>query len=184
MSGNLVLSTLKSRFPPPQEVFYAFAVCVLPVFIWSIVVLLNEVPAFVLRLSVWEFLGVVGYTQAFALFESLLLLLLLLLLGAILPARWFRSKFVAVSMAIVLVSAGWAVEANYRRVDPSTWATPELLSVLGLYLLSIAVPYVFIQRFGRLEQILRAIIARLSVLAYIYVSLSVVGILIVLVRNI
>jgi hypothetical protein len=73
------LDIFKRRGISREDILLVFAACVLPVFIWSFYNLLNEVPAFVLRLSVTELIGTSAYVLAFALVESILFFLGLLI---------------------------------------------------------------------------------------------------------
>ena len=161
-----------------------FAACVFPVHVWSIVNVLREVPAWVLRLSSWELVGVIAYTQAFALLESVLISLVLILLSVILPGRFFKDRLVAQSSVLVLVTSGWAIAAHYNDEIIRLWGMRQFLLWSAVYLASIGVVYVLIHRYKRLESLLRALVERVSVLSYLYVFLDFLSVLVVFARNI
>ena len=48
-----------------------FAISMFVVHVWQIINMLQLVPAWRLRLDAWDLVGVIAYTQAFALLESL-----------------------------------------------------------------------------------------------------------------
>lgn len=132
-----------------------------------------------------ELISVIAYTQAFALLESVIILLVLLLLGAILPARSFRDRFVAHSSMAVFVTSGWVAVAHYVYSTIPQMRSPEaLLLGLALYLASIGAFYVLILRYKRLEELIRSFAERLLVLLFVYVSIDVLGIVVVILRHI
>lgn len=161
-----------------------FASCVVPVHVWSILNLLREVPAWVLRLSSWELIGVIAYTQAFALLESVMILLILILLGAILPARFFRDRFVAQGSMLVLLTSGWTVAAHYNYETIRLWHAKEFLFWSALCLASVGAPYVLIHRRKRLKEFIYSFAERLTVLSSIYVSIDLLSAIVVVLRNI
>jgi hypothetical protein len=140
-------------------------------------------PGFVLRLNVWDLVGTVSYTLAFALFESLVLLVPFVLLAVLLPARFFKARFIALSSIIIIISSLWMMYANYYRIDFTGWDMTEALKNLSLYALSLAIPIALVIRNPRLEQIVQALIQRVAVLAYVYVALGCIGVIIVFIRN-
>jgi hypothetical protein len=135
-------------------------------------------------LSSWTITGVSAYMLAFALIESAVIFLALVLVGAILPAQLFRNKIVALGSVIVFITSGWAIAAHYNNEVIRSSDFQELSRWLLLYLASILVPYLLIQRFKRLEVFVSAFADRLTVLLLFYVPFGVLGMIIVLIRNV
>lgn len=160
-----------------------FAACAFPIYVWAILSVLRQVPAWMLRLSSWELVSVIAYTQAFALLESVFVLFCLLFLGAVLPAQLFRDKFVALGSMAVFVTAAWAMIAQYNSEKTSLWGPKDFLPWLVLYSVSIGVPYLLIRRYERLEESVIAFVERLAVLSFFYVSIGVLSVIIVVLRN-
>jgi hypothetical protein len=152
-----------------------FSFCVVLVFAWSIRNLLRAVPAYLLRLDPWEMVGFVAYTQAFALLESVAFLLVLLLLAVVLPARFFRDRFVAQGTMLVLATFGWSYAAIRWHLDLLLW--------IPLYLISVACAYACIHHFERLENLIFSVVERLSVLAIVLVPIGVLSVVVVVIRN-
>ena len=69
-----------------SELLYAFAFCALPVHLWTIYNMLRDVPAWILYMDVWDLIGTISYTLAFALLETFILFLLLVLFSLLLSA--------------------------------------------------------------------------------------------------
>jgi hypothetical protein len=145
---------------------------------------LREVPAWVLRLNTWDLIGVVAYTQVYALAESIVVFLVLIIIAAILPAKLFRDKLVVLGTMIVIISSTWFVFAHYNDEVIRLWGAKEFLFVLFAFLLSILIPYVLIQRYQKVADIIYNIVARVAVLAYVYLFLDVISIIIIVIRNI
>lgn len=183
-NGSAVLATFKARLPDRQQVLLVFAACVLPVFAWALLVYIDQLPALILRLTVWELLGVTSYIFALALVESLVLLMPILLLTLILPTRVFKEHFIAIGSLIVLISSVWLMYANHNDSYDAEWTTTQLLLILAAYLLSLAIPIALVFKFRRLEAIIQSVMERIAVLAYIYVALACVAVVIVIIRNI
>ena len=89
-SGCAALATFRRLLPSWRDLQLVFAAIALPVFAWSIVNVLREMPSWVLRLRTWDLVGVIAYMQAFARFETLVVLLAMILLAVMLPGRLNR----------------------------------------------------------------------------------------------
>jgi hypothetical protein len=137
-----------------------------------------------LRLSSWELVGVISYTLTFALLESLAIWISVVLLGAILPARLLRDKLVAQGSGTVFVTAGWAVAAHYNADGIRQWGLGMFALGFALYLASIGVLGVLIRRHKKLEKLICSLVERLSILSFVYVSLGLVSLVVVIARNI
>ena len=174
----------ESRFPLRKEIVDAFAVIAFVVFSWAIIRFFDRMGGWLYYLTLWEVLSIFAYTQVFALVESLLVALFLLALATILPARLFRARFVAISAMLVLVTAAWAIAAHLNRETLQELPMRMLAFWLGLYGLSVAVIYVLVQRYQRVQALGEMIADRLAVLLYFYIPISLVSLAAVLVRNI
>jgi hypothetical protein len=161
-----------------------FAACAFPVHTWSIVILLRELPAWILRLNIWDLIGVMAYPQTFALIESLIILLVSLLMAALLPGKWFRDKVVALNAVVVFSTAAWAIVAQISYGVIRTWSARSFLPWLAAYLLSTALFYALVYRHKRLEALIVSFVDRLLILAYIYLFVDILSVLVVVIRNI
>jgi hypothetical protein len=181
--GHDLIGLFLKRFPSKAEILSVLVACALPVFAWAIVSYLYALPGFLVRLSLWDTIGTASYPLAFALIESLVLLTTLVLLAAILPRRFLKDHFVAFGSAVVLVSSGWMMRANYLRIDLGGMDRVHLLMYLALYAVSLVISILILVRFERVEQTLVSIIDRMAVLTYFYLALGLVALVIVLIRN-
>ena len=181
-----------SRLPVRREVLQVFSVVLFVVFGWSIRGFLYKVPSFTLYFGLTKNLAILCYMFAFALFESLVVTAALLALAALLPARFLHDGFGYKGFLIVLVATvALIVFEGYYKVDyfkdimagdrssipPFVEGALASLAVLfGLLWLFHAKP--------RLQKYARFIMEQFSVFTYIYVPLGLLGLIVVIVRNI
>jgi hypothetical protein len=182
--GCEALVTSRLRLPPGNDLFLGYAACAFPIFVWSIYHVFKEVPAWLIRLSTWDLIGAVAYTQAFALVESLIVFILLTILAALLPASILRSHFSSLSLTIILVTSVWFILAHFNAETIRLWGGKQFLIWGMLYTLSLAVAIFLVYQLKFLQRVIDAALQRLSVLSYIYVFIGIVSLIIVIVRNI
>jgi hypothetical protein len=182
------LDIFKPRGISREDILLVFAACIFPVFIWSFYNLLNDIPAFVLRLSVSELIGTSAYVLAFALVESIvfffMLFIVLFILALILPRKLWGDHFVAIgSMLAILISAvAMYVQLNYDRV--LKLSLKRTLFDLGLVGLAFVIYYILIMSFPRFESAVRSFVRTASVLSIVYALLGCLSVLTVIFRNI
>jgi hypothetical protein len=170
----------------------AFSVCAFFIYVWSIFHVLYEIPAWVFRLSTWDLIGFIAYTQMLALIESVVIFLVLVFLAAILPSRFFRDKFAAQASMMVLLSSGWAMLAHYNYSDVIIYNNMIMRSEylrqialwFGLYLLTLGAAYGLVYRSKKLENLIRFLASRVTVLASVYVAIGFLSLIVVILRNI
>lgn len=179
------MATFSERFPSKGEIVPVFASCVFSVFSWSIVWFLNVMPGWLLYLSIGDILGILAYTQAFALLESSLILFVLIILAAVLPTQLLRLRFVAQGSMVVFVTTFWLVlfQLIFEPVMLN-WSSSQLFLWLGLALTSIVLACILIHRSSRTRKAITALAERLTVFLYVYIPLGILGLLIVIIRNI
>jgi hypothetical protein len=178
------LVTFRERLPSLSDAGDLFAVCAFPVYIWSIIAMLRELPAWILRLPLWDVVGLVAYTQAFALVESLLFFAGVVGLSLVLPAVWLRQRLPLQGLLLVVVATAVTATFHYAEHTLRSFGLVGLGLLALMPLLLFAAGSYLIRRYGWLEKGALAFVRRVSVLSYLYVSVSFVGLLIVIVRNI
>ena len=160
-----------------------FAAIALPVFAWSILNVLREMPSWVLRLNTWDLVGVIAYTQAFALIETLAVLVTVILIAAVLPAKLFRDHFVAVGSSLVFVAAVWAIAYHLSPVDVTDMARQQLLLVGLASATSITLVYGVVTHSSRIETLVQSATERVSVLSFIYAGIGALSLFLIITRN-
>jgi hypothetical protein len=178
------LEAVKKRLISRDDVIVVFAASVFVVHIWSIYTLLKEIPAWILRLSYWELVGVISYTLLFALVESMIVLAFLIILAVLLPARIFRDRFISISTIFVFLAALWIIPVRLYENTIRSWGMIGVLGVLFLAMISFVIAYLVVLKSQKVEQSINAIVQRVTLLAYIYVFVDIVAMIVVISRNI
>lgn len=179
------MAAFRNRLPPRRDLVLVLATVLFPVFSWSLIWFFQKMPGWQPFLGTWDILGILAYALAFALLESLIVLGLLVALAAILPARALRSRFVALGSTLVLVIAFWTIffQLIFEPVI-LYWNGAEFALWFGLALVSIVLAVFMVHRSRRGQEIVSALAERLTVLIYLYVPLGLLGLVVVLARNI
>lgn len=183
--GWLTMYKIKSRFGSKVEYFQLFLVCAFPIHIWAIINFFNSMPSMLLKMNNVQLLGVAAYVFVFALFESLLVFGFLFLISVILPRRYLASRLVPIgSLVVILASISVALIHLYDvweldSIEFNQWAA--LWVIFGLS--ALALTMIWMRRNQRVEAIIRSGAERLSLLSLVYVSVDVLGLLVILFRN-
>jgi hypothetical protein len=178
----LVIS--KSRYLQAGDLALVFLACVFPIHLWAIWNLMQVIPAWILRSTPWELVGVIAYIQMVALIESVILFGFLFSLGLLLPNKLFAHKFIANSSAFILLHSAWFVAMHYYYDSIRLWGAANLLLLVLALLFTNILSYLLVNRSQKFEEVLKAATKRVSVLSVIYVSFSLVSLFIVVLRNI
>ena len=182
------MEKLSVRLPSRQDAVPVLSVIVFIVFSWTLYRMFWYIPSWLEYLSVWSVLITAAYVLAFALLESGIVFSLTCLLSFVLPPRLFRQQFIAQASSILVgLSIGAfllqrKMKLIYRMTYPEllTYPVMILLSILALILI---LNYVF-RRFESLTRFIRLVAERMTIFLYVYVPLGLLGLLIVMFRNI
>lgn len=166
-----------------RALWQLFTICAFPVQIWAVLIMLQEMPVLLLRLPAWEILGVIAYTEAYALAESVLLWLILVVLAALLPRQFFRSRLVSQGTLLVLLSSLWAIVLHFRLNAFWQLTTPLRSAWIITYVVSLILATYYLHQSQKVEGWLLAFVSRVELLATLYVVLGVAGSLVVVGRN-
>lgn len=177
------MATFKQRLVSRKEILLVLAAGAFPIYSWAIVLFFERLTGWLYYLNIWEILSIFAYTQLFAFVESLAVVTGIVLLALVLPSRLFRETFVPTGTAIVLLTALWAMVAQFN--DSTLRELPmRMLAVwFMLYLATIVVAWFLLYRSPRLRRAVQTLAERMSVLLYLYIPLSALSLLVILWRN-
>ena len=158
------------------------AVAVFVCFSWTIIGFFNKLSSFILYFTPGEIANIFAFMMAFALLESLAAAGLLILLSAVLPSSWLKEGFAFKGFVILLVATITAVlfQKALRDYFPSL---QTLLTYSLIPLLVMALPVWFLHSQPRLQKILLAVQDRILIMLFIYVPIGVIGLLVVVARD-
>ncbi|RMH02228.1 MAG: hypothetical protein D6706_00455 [Chloroflexi bacterium] len=177
------MAIFKRRLPSRQDLLYVFAACAFPVHVWLIINVMREVPAWILRLSMWDLLGVVAYSLLFALLETAVVTVFFVVLGMMLPQRWIQGRFVSLATLLVMISAVWFVVLHYNSQAIENRQIVTLGIWLASYLLVMGGAVLALYRSQRVETAVAAFVQRLVVLSFFYIVVDIFGLFIVISRQ-
>jgi len=183
------MTYLKSKFPAKQDIWPVLSTILFLVFSRSIYYMFNTIPSWLYYMGIWDVLIAASYIMVYALIESLTVLLFTLFLAVLFPAKIYKDKFILQGSITIYLLTIWGI--LFRRMFPtirSNWGIWELIGYpigVGILTLSILIisSYVF-DRFEMLQRPIKYIADKLIIFAYIYIPVSILGMTVVLIRNI
>jgi hypothetical protein len=179
-----------------KQIWTLFLISLVPVHIWTILMLFRDYSWVVEDFSFDIYLGYTGYALVAAFAESLIVAAALLLAGLLISSKWSQSKRLALS-AVILFSVSLAAAGNQifflLLEDPPVWFSWFMLrvpyhqalvyySLVGVVVASVVLPVFLVLRSQKVEHALNQLIDRLAVLAVFYLGLDVLGMLFVAYR--
>ncbi len=183
--GPGALGIFKYKWSAKAEYFKLFLVCSIPIHIWAYINLFNDIPAMQLQMSIWRILSVASYVLAFALFESLLIFGLIFLICLLLPERLFGVKLIHL-VAIIVITVSILISFihlyDYWEIDSLSFADWIVSWVLFGLFVTITLLF-FLTRYKRVQKGFQSVIDRLAVLSLVYISLDILGLFVITVRN-
>ena len=179
------MDTLHKKLAHKREYFGLFLLCLLPINLWEILVFFYRASSMTLIMNAWEIAGVVAYLLAFALVEALALFCLLFILSLLLPEGVFETGLLSMgAIVIVLASIAGSLIHLHDSWDIAFISFDRWVIVAVLLALTLAGGCIFwMRRNERLAKGIRTIADRLEVLAGFYLALDLLGVCVVLIRN-
>ncbi|MGZ6316444.1 MAG: hypothetical protein ACXWNQ_04225 [Anaerolineales bacterium] len=182
---------ITSRLPERNELREVFNVVLFLVFGWSIRGFLFKMPALTLYFGLKNNLAVLCYMLAFALVETLIVTSVLVLISMLLPARVLRRGFAYKGFLTILVaSVALILFQGYSQVnflkdmlaDNYSSVPPLVMGVVGAAAVLVVLLWIF-QRWPRFQKYLLTLVEQFGVFTYIYVPLGLIGLMVVIIRN-
>ena len=161
----------------------SFGAIAFPVHVWAIINILFVLPAWLLRLSIGELAGCISYPLLDALLESCVLWILFVGISFVLPRKWLADKFVALSSILVWLLAAWAALVQFNFSHILQWGPEQTIPGSLLVVFSLGLVYWLVQRYGRLESWIKRLVQGLAVVSYIYIVFDLLGLFVVILRN-
>jgi hypothetical protein len=187
----------KSKFDR-SDWFKLFLVCAFPLHLWTILMVFRDVNWVAERTTSWDAVGFSGYALFYTLIESLLLFGFIALLGFIIPKNWnITLRFVVLSL-VAFILAGWSIMEQLILIVfwgwlrhladtltflfTSPWSAYVLFA--GLIVISVTVPLLLLRKHPGLQEKVYSVLERLTLLSGLYLFIDVIGMIIILIRNI
>ena len=150
------------------------------------------------RTNLWDAIGVASYGLLNAFVESLIFFIALALLGWLIPTKWTEDRRVALLSVLALLTALWAIDGqsyfiwgNYVPEGILEYARSSdhplrllYAGTLAMVLPSILIPVYLVLKSDRFLKLVQSFIERTSLLAILYLFFDLVGLIIIIIRNI
>lgn len=167
-----------------REAILIFTAVLLPVQFWMLYNVLLAVPSYVLRLSVWDLVGFIAYTQAFALFESLLFFTILAAVIWLAPLTWRSERLLAGLGTSIFIISFWSILIHLGYEEVIQWGARQL-GIWLMIILSTGLLFIWlVTSKPRLTGAVISFLDRASVLAALYLVIDVFCLIIVGLRNV
>ncbi len=176
------MDRIRKRFPPRSDTVAVLAVAVFACFSWALIGFFNKLSSLILYFTPGEIGDDFAFLMAFALLESLAAAGLLVLLSAILPSNWLKEGFAFKGFVILLVATATAILFQHALRDyfPSLGI---LLAYSLIPLLLIVLLFWLLSSRPKLQSILLSVQDRILIMLFIYLPIGVIGLLVVMARN-
>ncbi len=187
--------SLRFRFTRPQ-VWQLFLVCASPTHFWTFITFFFEVDLIEKR-NLAYYAGFGGYLLMLALLEGLVFLGFILLLSYLFPKKWEGNLPIIMASVLVLVIGLWGICNQlyflFSDISPA-WFEWIMLRVhyrqhqlypilLVAVIASAALPVWLIPKYKQVQDILYAMIEKLTLLASFYLVIDALLIVMALLRN-
>lgn len=150
------------------------------------------------RTNVWDAIGVVSYGLIIAFVESVLVFLVVALIGLVTPRSWTSNQRLAFLSLLYLITALWATisqllflwdvwlpDAVIRFLRDSEHPLRILYAVsLSLVTFTVLLPVYFFLRAKQAVPFMQTIMERLSDMTMFYMVFDLIGLIVVVFRNI
>jgi hypothetical protein len=189
---KVVLEVLRERMPVRTEILSAFNIVLFVVFGWSIRGFLFVLPSFLLYFRLGDISAILFYMLAFALLESIFLTGLLVISSMVFPSNWLKLGFGYKSFLIIFVATiGLIFYQGYYKygfldmlIKDNYSALQPLFICLIVCVITLFALFWLFNNQSRFKHSLLIFIEQFGVFAYIYIPLGLIGIIVVVVRNI
>lgn len=181
MESQSSFSALRKKLPPFHEISSFYATIVFFVYSWTSVAFFWKVPSWRYFLSSGEIVVVLAYILASKLLESLLILMVFLLASFVLPSGWLSDKFV-VRCSIVIFAFTFWVTLFDRNSLAQVPTNRDVLSFVFGFPLTAGLGILLADRMPLVRRFMAFVSDQLIVFLYIWLPLSLIGILIVFLR--
>jgi hypothetical protein len=176
------------KIPPRREILPVYSLILFIVFSWSIFRILFQIPSWLYSHSKTGIVFLSAYVFSFDLIESTLVLFFVFLVCIIMPRYFLYDRFVAQGSILVLTCTAWALIIQFQRDylhkrDLAELVVWIILFTLSLVLISSFSSY-FLRKNESLQTAIEALADRMIVFGWLYISVGLISLVILLARNI
>ena len=194
----MIMNEIGNKRYSRHGLWLLFAGVAFPIHLWAILMILNDISWVTERTNLWDALGVASYGLALILFESVLVFLVATLLGYLVSLDWSQAQRIALLITLFMMAAFWGIigQLFFFSGLPGTKILVDLLArsghplwflvpgAFGVAVVSALIPVYFVLHSKRAVEIILELAERLTALTAFYLIMDVVGIVIIVIRNV
>lgn len=177
------MAFLNERLPRGGDVISVLAASIFVVFSWSLRGFFELLPSFIESHKTGVIFAIFSYMMAFALFESLLLTSVLVLLCILLPGKWYKDGFAYKGLLTVIVLAVCMILLQKNDLMITGRNTEAFLPGIVVASLALFLSIILAHFISPLQRIFMELADRMQIFLYVYIPLGVLGLLVVMIRN-
>jgi len=191
------LAKINTQIYSKHGLWSLFLMCAFPLHAWTLILAFRDLSWVTERTNAWDAVGVMAYGLLFALIESTVIFLVATGLGFLVSAQWDKDRRIVLLAVLVLIASMWAIAGQLffllnvplpGQLIQFLVHSGHPLRVLYVLVLTVVTPTVLIPALLVLRsrvffQFFQGVIDRVSVLTMFYLFFDIVGLVIVLVRN-
>jgi hypothetical protein len=169
-----------------------------PLHVWTLLLVFRDLSWVAERTNAWDAIGVASYGAVFALLESLVVFLVFASLGFLIARPWGQETRLALLSVLVLVLSFWAIVSQLYFLLNISFPEPiirlfaqaphplRVLYVTATVMVAptLIIPAWLVLRSNKVVRFMQGLIERLSLLMTVYLFFDIVGLVIVIIRNI
>jgi len=180
-----------------QGLWSLFLISAFPLHLWTLILAFRDISWVTERTNAWDAIGVVSYGMLFALIESVVIFLIFALLGLITPGQWESNRRITFLAFLILITSVWAmisqllflwnVSLPARAIEFLRQSDHPVRIVYAIILMvvtpTVLLPAYSFLRTKRAVTIMQNLMERLSLLSMFYLVFDLLGVIIIIVRN-
>lgn len=181
-----------------QDLWSLFLISAFPLHFWTLILVFRDISWLTERTNAWDAIGVASYGMVFAFVESVMIFLVLALLGLLTPKQWESNRRIAFLAFLILIISAWGIISQLLflwNVFLPAQAIEFLrhsshpLRIIYAVCLMVVTPTVLLPAYSFIRSkkavtFMQNIIERLSLLTMLYLFFDVLGLIIIIIRNI
>ena len=192
------MATFSIRRYSRQGLWSLFLTCAFPLHFWTIILVFRDISWLTERTNAWDAIGVASYGMIFAFAESVVVFLVIALLGFLTPKQWEPERRIAFLGLLILITSVWGMIAQLlflwniflpAQAIQFLRSSSHPLRIIYAACLVVVTPtvllpiYAFI-RSNKAIMFMQNLMERLSLLTMFYLFFDLLGLIVVIIRNI
>jgi hypothetical protein len=180
-----------------QKLWTLFLMAAFPTHVWTIILVLQDYSWVTERTNSWDAIGVGAYGLLVAFAESVFVFVVALVLSLLISRKWDQDRRLALLFVTIFVVAIWAIINQLYFLFGATLPggmmrflidSAHPLRILygtsfAIASISVVLPYAAVLQSDEVVKGIETVMERLSILTVLYLFLDVVGLIIVVIRN-